>query len=108
VAELPQMVELTDANESDERKLWFDYIKTLNARQLGAAQRSGVTTYVLLVTLIGIIYRFGPHVPQFVAQQRAGSDCYFRSPSRYVEFLRTCNDRGRALSGRRERVPGDP
>lgn len=56
------------ANYGDERKLWFDYIKTLNERQLQASQRAGVTTYVLLGTLIGLLYKFGPQVPQFVSQ----------------------------------------
>lgn len=59
---------LPGANYGDERRLWFDYIKTLNERQLQASQRSGVTTYVLLGTLIGLLYRFGPRAPQFISQ----------------------------------------
>jgi len=55
-------------NDSDERKLWFEYIKTLNERQLQKSQRSGITTYVLLATLVGLLYRFGPQIPQFMAQ----------------------------------------
>jgi hypothetical protein len=55
-------------NDSDERKLWFEYIKTLNERQLQKSQRSGITTYVLLATLIGLLYRFGPQIPQFLGQ----------------------------------------
>jgi len=55
-------------NDNDERRLWFDYIRTLNERRLQASQRSGVTTYVLVATLIGLSYRFGPEIPQFVAQ----------------------------------------
>jgi hypothetical protein len=55
-------------NDSDDRKLWFEYIKTLNERHLQASQRSGVTTYVLLATLVGLVYRFGPRLPDFLAQ----------------------------------------
>jgi hypothetical protein len=56
------------SNDSDDRKLWFDYIKTLNERQLQAAQRSGITSYVLLGTLLGLLYRFGPALPGFIAK----------------------------------------
>lgn len=52
---------------SDERKLWFDYIKTLNERRLQSAQRSGVTVYGLIVVLAAILYKFVPQVPQFLA-----------------------------------------
>jgi hypothetical protein len=61
--EIPQ-----NLNDNEERKLWFEYIKTLNERRLQSSQRSGVTTYVLVATLIGLLYRFGPDVPQFVTQ----------------------------------------
>src|SRR5258706_9888938 len=52
---------------SDERKLWFDYIKTLNERRLHSAQRSGLTAYGMLVVLAGLLYKFFPEVPHFVA-----------------------------------------
>ena len=55
-------------NDNDERRLWFDYVRTLNERQLSASQRSGVTTYVLLGTLVALLYRFGPQLPQFAAE----------------------------------------
>jgi hypothetical protein len=57
---------LPKPNDSDERKLWFDYIKTLNERQLQNAQRTGITNYVLAATLFGLVYRFGPQAPQFL------------------------------------------
>jgi hypothetical protein len=59
---------LSGTNDDDDRKLWFDYVKTLNERQLQALQRSGVTNYVLLGTLVGLLYRFGPRIPQFLEQ----------------------------------------
>ncbi len=57
---------LPKPNDIDERKLWFDYIKTLNERQLHNSQRTGITTYVLVATLLGLVYRFGPQAPQFL------------------------------------------
>src|ERR1700758_1416379 len=58
----------SEPNTIDERKLWFDYIKTLNERQLQRSQRSGITTYVLLATLLALLYRFGPQLPQFLSE----------------------------------------
>lgn len=69
LTDLPHSLdELSRTNDADERKLWFDYVKTLNERQLQVSQRTGVTTYVLLATLVGLFYRFGPRLPQFVTQ----------------------------------------
>src|ERR1700730_2878694 len=65
---LDMLDRLSGTNDDDERKLWFDYIKTLNERQLQASLRAGLTTYVLLATAVGLIYRFGPHLPPFLAQ----------------------------------------
>ncbi|HEV2196094.1 MAG TPA: hypothetical protein VGR55_10965 [Candidatus Acidoferrum sp.] len=63
------MADITSApTENDERKLWFEYVKVLNERQLQKAQRSGITTYVLVATVIGLLYRFGPHIPGFVSE----------------------------------------
>jgi hypothetical protein len=57
-----------DSPESfDERKLWFDYVKTLNERRLHSAQKSGLTAYGLLVLLGGLLYKFVPQVPLFLA-----------------------------------------
>jgi hypothetical protein len=58
----------SQTNDADDRKLWFDYIHSLNERQLQESQRSGVTTYVLLGTIVALIYRFGPHLPQFLTR----------------------------------------
>jgi len=58
----------SEPNNIDERKLWFEYIKTLNERELQRAQRSGINTYVLLATLVALLYRFGPQLPQFINQ----------------------------------------
>jgi hypothetical protein len=58
----------TESRESlDERKLWFDYVKTLNERRLASAQRSGLTAYGLLVLLAGLLYKFIPQIPPFIA-----------------------------------------
>lgn len=55
-------------SDKDQRRLWFDYIKTLNDRSLQSAQRSGITTYVLLATLLGLLYKFGPLTPPFLSR----------------------------------------
>src|ERR1039458_2267651 len=53
-------------SDIEEKKIWLGYIKTLNERRLQSAQRSGFTTYLLLVVLGGIAYRFIPRLPLFV------------------------------------------
>jgi hypothetical protein len=59
---------LPQPTDNDERRLWFDYIKAVNERRLQSTQRSGITSYVLLATLVGLFYRFGPAVPEFFTQ----------------------------------------
>jgi hypothetical protein len=49
----------------DERKLWFEFLKTVNDRHLQSAQRSGITSYVLVATILGLLYKFGPKFPSF-------------------------------------------
>ncbi len=56
-----------DATTIDERKLWLEYLKSLNQRRLQSAQRSGLTSYALLATLAGLLYKFTPSVPKFLA-----------------------------------------
>ena len=51
---------------TDERKLWLDYLRSLNERRLQAAQRSGWTNRVLLAILAGLLYRFVPQAPEVV------------------------------------------
>lgn len=57
----------TSSNPAEERKLWADYIRSLNERRLQAAQRSGWTNHVLLGVLAGLLYQFVPRLPQFLA-----------------------------------------
>jgi hypothetical protein len=54
------------SSDIEEKKIWLDYIKTLNERRLQSAQRTGFTTYLLLAVLGGIAYRFIPRLPLFV------------------------------------------
>jgi hypothetical protein len=54
------------SSDREQKKLWFDYIRTLNERRLQSAQRSGFTTYLLLAALAGIAYRFIPRLPSFL------------------------------------------
>lgn len=49
----------------DERKLWFEFLKTVNDRHLQSAQRSGITSYVLVATILGLLYKFGEKFPSF-------------------------------------------
>jgi hypothetical protein len=58
------------ANNSDsieERKLWLDYLRSLNERRLQATQRSGWTNRVLLAVLAGLLYQFVPRLPMLFA-----------------------------------------
>jgi hypothetical protein len=61
----------SQTSDADDRRLWFDYIHALNERQLQESQRSGITTYVLAGALVALVYRFGPHLPQFLTQTGA-------------------------------------
>lgn len=54
------------SSDKEDKKIWFDYIKTLNERRLQSAQRSGFSSYLLLVALAGIAYRFVPRLPSFM------------------------------------------
>lgn len=54
------------SSEGEQKKIWFDYIRTLNERRLQSAQRSGFTTYLLLAALVGLAYRFVPRLPSFL------------------------------------------
>lgn len=54
------------SSDREQKKIWFDYIRTLNERRLQSAQRSGFTTYLLLAALAGIAYRFIPRLPSFL------------------------------------------
>lgn len=56
----------TSKPDSDERKLWLDYLKTLNDRRLQSRQRSGLTNYVLLALLAGIVATFLPKACPFL------------------------------------------
>jgi hypothetical protein len=54
------------SSDREQKKIWFDYIRTLNERRLQSAQRSGFTTYLLLAALAGVAYRFIPRLPSFL------------------------------------------
>jgi hypothetical protein len=57
-----------DSHAADaERKLWLDYLKAINDRRLQSSQRSGLTSYVLLAVLGGLLYQFVPKLPKFLA-----------------------------------------
>jgi hypothetical protein len=60
----PNLGPLSD--EREQKRLWLDYIKTLNERRLQSAQRSGFTTYLVLAALAGVAYRFIPKLPSFL------------------------------------------
>ncbi len=51
---------------ADDRKLWLDYLKSLNERRLQASRNSGLTSYVLLAVLGGMLYQFIPRVPSII------------------------------------------
>ncbi len=55
------------APPTDDRKLWLDYLKSLNERRLQASRNSGLTSYVLLAVLGGMLYQFIPRVPKIIA-----------------------------------------
>jgi hypothetical protein len=53
-----------DPNE--ERKLWIDYIRSLDERQRQRMQRSGWTSYVLITVLAGLLYQFAGRLPNLL------------------------------------------
>jgi len=67
-SDLAQIAEGAPERHDDDRqkKLWFDYVKTLNERHLQAAQRSGVTNYLLFAVLAGLVFRYIPRLPSFL------------------------------------------
>ena len=48
-------------------RLWVEYVRSQNERRLQSHQRSGLTNYALAAVLAGLLYRFVPQVPRFVA-----------------------------------------
>jgi hypothetical protein len=67
-SDLAQIAEGAPEKHDDDRqkKLWFDYVKTLNERHLQAAQRSGVTNYLLVTALAALLFRYLPHLSYFL------------------------------------------
>jgi hypothetical protein len=54
--------------EAEQKRLWFEYIKTLNQRRSESAERVGLTSYLLFAVLAGMAYRFLPRLPVFLAK----------------------------------------
>src|ERR1041385_2269813 len=63
---LPPGTGIGSSSENEQKKIWFDYIKTLNERRLQSALRSGLTTYLLVAVLAGMAYKFVPLLPAFL------------------------------------------
>jgi hypothetical protein len=61
-----QAPNLPPSGES-ERKLWLEYIRSLNDRHLRSRGISGATSWALLGVLAAILYRSIPHLPAFLA-----------------------------------------
>lgn len=55
---------------NEERKLWLDYLRSLNDQRAQAAQRTGLTSYGLLAIEAGLLYRYVPRVPALLAEPR--------------------------------------
>jgi hypothetical protein len=115
--DIPPLASIDDSDEK-ERRLWFDYLKSINDQRLQTNRSTGFTTYALLGVLAGLLYSFVPRIPDLCARPGAldaslistvlSGDLIFFFSAVYFAFLAYCqgNEPARALPATKGRAMG--